>query len=607
MIEGVKTVLTWPVRYFFPIVTLSILGIFICMICCNALHAEDVRQTHQALTAQKAELRKMAEDEKKAAEEEARKRLASIQSDRATLIAAVEALKRENKELEQDIESMGSEVERLSEEEIALNQTLEAASAENRELAGLIRGNARDLETLLVQSPQSALQHAVSGREENETAFSNSFAPSKVDDVVASHPDGIKEIDGGGQNQKMTKRHDFLRPMIDQETFPSMEEIRQMASVLFREIQASGEVAFQKGTIVDRQGVERRADLLMLGNFTAIYRISPSALAMDGAAVGNVTVSDGTASGGTAGGGTAGGGTASGGTAGDGDVSDGDAHTSTSDEEIGFVIYSDQSQRFFALSRLPSKKIQDNLKAYLDGDRDDVFMDISKGAALRQMTHRLSLWEQIPKGGPIVWPIVGILGVAILILLERVLFFVRKRMNAERFMGQMASMIEKDQWDACREFLEKGKKRGKLIPKVLLTAIAFKDQAREDMENALQEAILNEIPRIERFLSTLGMLAAIAPLMGLLGTVTGMINTFHTITYYGTGDPRMMSGGISEALVTTMLGLSVAIPIMLAHTLISRKVETEIGRLEEKSVSFVNMVFKNRNGCSGEALERSHA
>ena len=146
-----------------------------------------------------------------------------------------------------------------------------------------------------------------------------------------------------------------------------------------------------------------------------------------------------------------------------------------------------------------------------------------------------------------------------------------------------------------------GRKKA-LIPKVLLKALPFKDRSRSDMENALQEAILGEIPAIERFLSTLGMLAAIAPLMGLLGTVTGMINTFHTITYYGTGDPRMMSGGISEALVTTMLGLAVAIPIMLCHTLLSRMVETQISRMEEKAVSFVNMVFKARNECSAPEI-----
>ncbi len=105
---------------------------------------------------------------------------------------------------------------------------------------------------------------------------------------------------------------------------------------------------------------------------------------------------------------------------------------------------------------------------------------------------------------------------------------------------------------------------------------------------------MNEIPRLERFLSTLGMLAAISPLLGLLGTVTGMINTFHVITWYGAGDPRMMSGGISEALVTTMLGLSAAIPIMMCHTLLSRKVENVIARMEEKAVAFVNTIFRTR-------------
>lgn len=90
------------------------------------------------------------------------------------------------------------------------------------------------------------------------------------------------------------------------------------------------------------------------------------------------------------------------------------------------------------------------------------------------------------------------------------------------------------------------------------------------------------------------MLAAIAPLLGLLGTVTGMIDTFQVITQHGTGDPRMMSGGISIALVTTMLGLSVAIPIMLAHTLLGRAVDNIIGQMEEKAVALVNIVHKTR-------------
>jgi biopolymer transport protein ExbB len=132
------------------------------------------------------------------------------------------------------------------------------------------------------------------------------------------------------------------------------------------------------------------------------------------------------------------------------------------------------------------------------------------------------------------------------------------------------------------------------VARVIKAGIACCDMKREEMENALQEAILKEIPPMERFLSTLGMLAAIAPLLGLLGTVTGMIDTFHVITMHGTGDPRLMSGGISEALVTTMLGLSVAIPLMLSQTLLNRTVDNRIGEMEEKAVALVNILHKNR-------------
>jgi biopolymer transport protein ExbB len=345
-------------------------------------------------------------------------------------------------------------------------------------------------------------------------------------------------------------RHLFLDPILGQEKssqeksglkkFPSMDDLKMMTDHLFDEINLSGQVVLTSGRIIDRKGKEQEVNLLILGNFTGIYQRG---------------------------------------------------------KELGFLLYSDHSQQYFALSKLPSPRISRRIAAYIQGQSDDVYMDISKGGAIRQLAHQLNLAEQVPKGGAIVWPILIILVLAGCILLERIVFFTRSQTNAENLMKTVKERVMADDWDGCRTFLELGHK--KFIPKVLLTALAFKDQTRQDMENALQEAILGEIPRIERFLSTLGMLAAIAPLLGLLGTVTGMINTFHVITYYGTGDPRMMSGGISEALVTTMLGLSVAIPIMMAHTFLSRRVETQISKMEEKSVAFVNLVFMNRNDCKG--------
>jgi biopolymer transport protein ExbB len=110
----------------------------------------------------------------------------------------------------------------------------------------------------------------------------------------------------------------------------------------------------------------------------------------------------------------------------------------------------------------------------------------------------------------------------------------------------------------------------------------------------LTEAILRELPRLERGLSMLAIFGAVAPLLGLLGTVTGMIDTFRVITLFGTGDPKLMSGGISEALITTEIGLAVAIPIMLLYTFLRRKVDGIVGEMEEKAVGLSNIILKER-------------
>ncbi|MCG8567920.1 MAG: MotA/TolQ/ExbB proton channel family protein [Desulfobacterales bacterium] len=455
--------------------------------------AQDMRADHRELAKKKAALVERATRELQAAQAAAREKQARIQRDEKALKAALAALKRENKSFKKEIKGLEKNIKIQNGKREKLETELTESMGETRELSGFIRSNAKDLENLLNQSLQSAL---------------------------------VKD------------RGAFLPPLINQERFPSMADIRKMADVFFGEIQASGEVRMSRAPIIDRQGREVEARVLSLGNFTGIYDL---------------------------------------------------------DGEIGFLLYSDKSQRFFALSRLPSPEVKAALTDYLNGKTAQVPMDITQGGALRSLTHELSLVDQVPKGGPIVWPILALLAMALVILAERAYFFLFRRIKVETFMKRVREFVDREEWEACQHYMASFK--GSLIPKVLAKALPFRDQSRQDMENALQEAILGEIPRIERFLSTLGMLAAIAPLMGLLGTVTGMINTFHTITYYGAGDPRMMSGGISEALVTTMLGLAVAIPIMLFHTFLNRRVETQINQMEEKAVSFVNMVFKARNEC----------
>jgi biopolymer transport protein ExbB len=453
--------------------------------------AEDMRVMSQSAEQKKQELIRKAQQEKSDALKEQEEIQKKIKADENLLASSISKLKSENEVLERRLREIETRMIEKAEQEKILIEKLGEASSEIRELVGFVRVSARDLEGNLNQSPQSA------------------FFPDRI-----RIPEAIK----------------------NEQKFPDMTDMEQMASLLFEEIALSGAVSVRKGTIVDRNGTEVEAQILMIGNFTAAYR-----------------------------------------------------HLS----EVGFLLYSDTSKRFFALSKLPGSRIQKRISSYMDGKSDYSPMDISRGGALRQLTHQLSMMEQIPQGGPIVWPIMFILVLGVLIVSERGYFLYRYSINADQFMQCISNSIADGKWDECRAMCLKHET--KAVPKIILAGLQARKMDRQDMENALQESILREIPRLEKFLSTLGVLAGIAPLLGLLGTVAGMIETFHVITYFGTGDPRMMSGGISEALVTTMLGLSVAIPLMLCHTLLTRKVDTIIAQMEEKAVSFVNTVFACKN------------
>ncbi|QOC22836.1 MotA/TolQ/ExbB proton channel family protein [Wenzhouxiangella sp. AB-CW3] len=120
--------------------------------------------------------------------------------------------------------------------------------------------------------------------------------------------------------------------------------------------------------------------------------------------------------------------------------------------------------------------------------------------------------------------------------------------------------------------------------------LAYNEHRHEDLETLqlhLDDAVLKEIPKLERGLNLVKVLAAVAPLMGLLGTVIGMIVTFQAITLFGTGDPQLMAGGISQALITTVLGLIAAVPLLLLHAFAAGASRRLSQVLEEQSVSFV--------------------
>ena len=133
---------------------------------------------------------------------------------------------------------------------------------------------------------------------------------------------------------------------------------------------------------------------------------------------------------------------------------------------------------------------------------------------------------------------------------------------------------------------------------LLVTAVDNYKVKSSNLEEILFEKILSAQPTLERFLPFMALTAAAAPLLGLLGTVTGMIKTFTLITIFGTGDAKSLSSGISEALVTTELGLIVAIPSLILHGLLSRMAKQKIGDLEQISVSFINGITGIKNSDS---------
>ena len=196
-------------------------------------------------------------------------------------------------------------------------------------------------------------------------------------------------------------------------------------------------------------------------------------------------------------------------------------------------------------------------------------VDPSRGSILALLVQAPSLGERIDQGGLIGYLILALGGLALVIAVERIVVL---GLAGRKVASQLKSSKARDD---------------NPLGRVLLVAERNRNADRETLELKMGEAILTEAPKLSRALLFLKIISVVAPLMGLLGTVTGMINTFQAITLFGTGDPKLMAGGISQALVTTVLGLSVAIPTVLLHTVVSGRSKRIIHILEEQSVGIV--------------------
>ncbi|EPX3985648.1 MotA/TolQ/ExbB proton channel family protein [Vibrio cholerae] len=380
-----------------------------------------------------------------------------LQAAKAELLAERNRLQKEADQLSSQFSDNENTLARLEE-------TLRLETGSLGEMFGVVRQNAKEL--------QSELDRSVTGVEPRAHQQS-------IDDVVAA------------------------------KTLPSMAQLRGLWQAMSEEIRASGQVQTTEIQWLNGQGETQTVPALRLGSLGLI-------------------------------------------------------------SEQGYVKWDNARQQALSYQQLPSDfPTFSHIRTLVDGDVVIMKVDPSRGVLLEQLALTPTLSQRLQAGGVIGNVILVLLGVGLIIALYRgaILATLRQKIKAQ---------------------LKNPEQPGN-NPLGRILAVYNKEQQRsvEALELRLLEAVVDEQNHLETGLSMLKLLAALAPMLGLLGTVTGMIETFQVITQFGNGDPKVMAGGISMALVTTVEGLIAAIPLLLAHNILSAQAEAIRNILEKQGIGLV--------------------
>ncbi|WP_395345565.1 MotA/TolQ/ExbB proton channel family protein [Ningiella sp. W23] len=232
------------------------------------------------------------------------------------------------------------------------------------------------------------------------------------------------------------------------------------------------------------------------------------------------------------------------------------------------------------LIRQPADRFMESISA-LEASNGEVIrfgLDPTGGSILGLLVQAPSLKERVEQGGLVGYIILIVGAVGLLLAIERLisLSVIRAKVNKQLKSSEFKSTNP--------------------LGRIMQVRDKYPHADTESLELHLTEAILGEVPKLSRFLTIIKIISVVAPLMGLLGTVTGMINTFQAITLFGTGDPKLMAGGISQALVTTVLGLVVAIPTTLLYAM-----------LNTRSKNIVYILQEQASGVIAERAEKTQA
>lgn len=214
--------------------------------------------------------------------------------------------------------------------------------------------------------------------------------------------------------------------------------------------------------------------------------------------------------------------------------------------------------------RRSARKLQNN-----DVEYREVFIDPTRGSLLSKLIDRAGFFERINQG--------GFVGYIILLILI-----------AGLTMGVLQFLFLRNESQTIENELGTGNySESSTLGKLNSIYSKYKGDTPEELEAQLEDVLAKASPALEKNLSIIKLLAAVAPLLGLLGTVIGMIETFQAITLFGTGDPKLMAGGISQALVTTMLGLIAAVPLLFVHNILDSRSRAISQIYEEQAIGFV--------------------
>jgi biopolymer transport protein ExbB len=333
------------------------------------------------------------------------------------------------------------------------------------------------------------------------------------------------------------ERADSLNTIATGTRFAGLEGIKTLADFFFKEMEEQAKIVRRTGEFIGPEGTTVFGDIIRIGRFTAYYRMSNG--------------------------------------------------------DVGFLVPNPDGKTLVAVTGEVPWSTKRAIKAYFDNKDVIAPIDPSAGGGFTEMAEQENLWEWMSRGGPVMYVIFAVACLAALIMIERFITLAAKSKASGQVMDRIKELAKAGKWKEATNLCEIKKN----VPtcQMLKGVLEHTGEIQEVLENALQESILKIMPSLERWLGTLALLAVISPLLGLLGTVTGMITVFNVITSVGTGDPKLMAGGISEALLTTQFGLILAIPIMLVHNLLERRVDGIVYDMQEKGTAFIVTMIKRQS------------